>query len=323
MWSTGATNASFLSKLPGLQVVGMVFLISFLYGLTAYIKNRPPLKLLQASPKSYLVLFCGAGMQQFFYILAFSEAEPAEADLIIYLWPLFSVLICRLLFKDRIRPRYWVAASLGLGSVLMVSWVNIAGEAGFTLGHLFALCSAMSWAAYSAFAQRVRGLNFYTLGVVYGVCAMLTFLLLLYQGHVFVLPSPFEMLFLCLQACAVMFAFSLWTTGVQFGKAKQLTVSSYLKPVVSMILLCSFGFAEVTPTLVTACIMVAFSGLIAQGGILDVFAILFSRHRGIGLDLCHRYRKKPLGTHFFFVVCLCSHLRFTFNDGSYCVAFLT
>lgn len=317
MWSTGATNACFLRDIPTFQVLGLVFLVSCIVSFVSLVKNKAWHQL-KVPSKTYLLIFCGAGLQQLFYIFAFSKAPPVEADIIIYLWPVLAVLLCALFFKDKIRPRYWLAVVLGLASVVLpsISKLSEANSLSLNSGHLFAFLCAVCWASYSAFAQRMRGINLYTVGLVYAVMACLCFGYMLWAQIPFVWLTPSQTAVLIFYSFVVMFALQLWTKGMQFGKAKQLTVSSYLKPVISILLLYIFGLTELSLPLMVAVVLVALSGLIAQGGILEIASIVVSQNRGLGLEFGHKHRKNPIGYAVFAIVSFASTFKDLFGSSA-------
>ena len=68
----------------------------------------------------------------------------------------------------------------------------------------------------------------------------------------------------------------MWTNGVQYGYSRTLTLSTYAKPVASLFLLCAFGFAEITPLLLLACICVMFAGVFTSADLLGNLKYWFS-----------------------------------------------
>lgn len=258
----------------------------------------------------------GAGLQQIFYLLAFSNAPAAEADIIIYLWPVLAVVCCSVIFREKILPRYWLAAAMGLTAVTAISAAKLQSGSALSVGHLCALLCAVSWAGYSVLAQRMKEVGTYIMGVIYGLMALLFGLYAFAQGIDFVSMTSTEILVLLFHAGTITFAFNFWTVGVQQGKAKQLTVSCYMKPVLSLLLLNFFGFAELTPVILGACMLVALSGLIAQGGVVELLSIVASQHRGLALELGHRYRKCFVGYAIFSATSFTSALREVLHDAT-------
>ena len=207
-----------------------------------------------------LASFAG-GATAFFAALAW--APPAEANLLNYLWPLLIVLFAAALPGVRLTWRHLVGVVLGavgcavmLGGSDSVSWAAAPGYAA-------AVGAAVTWAGYSVLS---RVLARVPTGAVAGFCAVTAVLAAI--THVMFEPTiqptgPAWLAVLALGIGPVGAAFFLWDIGMKQGDPRLLGTLAYATPVASTLLLVLAGFAQLTPGLAVAAVLVALGGLLA------------------------------------------------------------
>lgn len=280
LWSTGSTTASFLSALPPFEVISIVFLAIFLITLTKIAVNQE-WNTLKISWKSWLVAIFGIGVQQIFYILSYSFAPPAEADVIIFLWPLMALGLSCVLLGQSFKLRYAIASTLGILAISLLSF-NKVSLANVSPGHVFALLCAMSWSLYTVLTRKTPDIGINVIGL--STFAGLVFTLSCHLSYeTFVLPSLFQTVGLIYYCLGVSFgAYVLWTIAMQDGKANYLTLSAYMKPVLSILFLCTFGFAALSADLIVAVLMVVAGGVVSHPMIgTKIEAFIFSQFSNI------------------------------------------
>lgn len=265
LWSTASTSASFLTTLPPFQVLMIVFLTISVVAL-AKIWITKEWKTLKVNWKAWLVVILGVGVQQVFYILAFKYADPAEIDVIIYLWPMMAIGFASIILKERTKVRHGVASLLGLSALLLLTFDKLSFSH-FEPGHIIALLCAVAWSLYSVLMQKMPnvGMNVIGTSCVVGslVAGMIHF-----SYEEFIFPTVSQGFILLYYSLCISFgAYILWTVGIQKGKASYLTLSAYMKPVVSLLLLCSFGLATLNLKLMLAVLLVMSAGLISHSAI--------------------------------------------------------
>ena len=267
LWATGATTTCFLARIPAFELLAIAFgttaLIVFI--ITAKQKAWANLK---APWQVWVTVFLGIIFQQFFAVYAFKSCSAAEADIIIYLWPLLAILFARIFLKINPHKRYYVAGGFGLLAVIVMSMTNIQGIH-LGAGHAFALLSAVCWSLYTTFARKLSGINFQIIGIAYAIGSILSLISHLSLEQ-FIIPNKGELLALAQYILIATCAFNLWTNSMQSKKATLLTVSSYGKPLISIMALCLFGFSQPSISIAIAGILISLAGLIAHGGLLKV-----------------------------------------------------
>jgi drug/metabolite transporter (DMT)-like permease len=95
----------------------------------------------------------GVALVQLFYFLAIHRLAIAIALLIQYLGPLLVAIYARTFGHERVRRRVWAALALSLAglTLMMQLWSGLALDG---LGVVFALVSAVAYAAYLLLAER-------------------------------------------------------------------------------------------------------------------------------------------------------------------------
>lgn len=292
LWATASSTASFLSTLPPFEVLMFVFLINSCTTLTKIsVKNE--WKTLNISWKTWIIVVLGVGLQQIFYIFAFHLSPPAETDVIIYLWHLMALGFSSLVFKDKFKISYGLASLLGLSAILLLSYESLSLTS-IAPGHLFALLCAVSWSLYTVLSRRLSHVGTNVLGVSCLVGFITTFFLHM-TCEEFTCPNLTEALLLLYYSFGISFgAYILWTKAIQKGNASYLTLSAYMKPVVSLFLLCSFGFAVLNLNLILAALLVLSGGLISHPGFTTTMERLFDPIRQAFLPIIGRYNKESL-----------------------------
>lgn len=265
LWSTGSTTASFLSALPPFEVISLSFLAIFLITLLKVAVNRE-WDTLRISWKSWMLAIFGIGIQQIFYILSYSFAPPAEADVIIFLWPLMALGLSCLLLGQSFKFRYGLASTLGVLAIILLSF-NKVSIANIAPGHIFALLCALSWSLYTVLSRKVPEIGINVIGI--STFAGFMFTSTCHASfETFVMPSIPQFAGLAYYCLGVSFgAYVLWTVALQNGKANYLTLSAYMKPVFSILFLCTFGYATLSSELVVGVFLVIAGGLVAHPAI--------------------------------------------------------
>ncbi len=130
-----------------------------LLGLAAIVLARSPASLrIRGRELLFLAVFGvgGVALVQLFYFLAISRLAIGMSLLIQYTAPLLVALWARLVVKEPVRRRIWVALALALvGLSVMVDvyrGVELSG-----LGLVFSLAAAVTFAAYLLLAERAVG----------------------------------------------------------------------------------------------------------------------------------------------------------------------
>ena len=262
LWATLGVTSRAAAALPPLQLTAMSFAVSAVLGL-AVLAWRGTLRDLRQPGLVWLHGVGGLFGYHALFFAALAWAPPAEANLLNYLWPLLIVLFAAALPGVRLTWRHLVGVVLGavgcavmLGGSDSVSWAAAPGSAA-------AVGAAVTWAGYSVLS---RVLARVPTGAVAGFCAVTAVLAAI--THVMFEPTiqptgPAWLAVLALGIGPVGAAFFLWDIGMKQGDPRLLGTLAYATPVASTLLLVLAGFAQLTPGLAVAAVLVALGGLLA------------------------------------------------------------
>ena len=262
LWATASTAICFLKNIPPFQLAMMVFLINAVLTFLK-ISFKREWTTLNIPLSTWILVIAGIGLQQVFYIVAYHLAPPTEIDTLIYLWPLIAICVSCLILKDKFKITYAIASLLGLTAVLVLSYGKVSLST-FNIGHICALCCALTWGLYTVLMRNRKNVGINIIGLSYLPGAILAFFLHT-SFEQFVFPTLNQLLILIYYSTVISLGgYVLWTKGVQRGHANCLALSAYMKPVASILLLCSFGFATLNIQIALAVCLVATAGLVCN-----------------------------------------------------------
>ncbi|CAG0958578.1 MAG: EamA family transporter [Rhizobiaceae bacterium] len=273
MWALLALFTDASGKVPPFLLSAITFAIGTLVGLALRVV-APPRESVKIPLQVWAVGIAGLFGYHFFYFTALRHAPAVEASLIAYLWPLLIVLGSALMPGERLQWHHVAGAALGLaGTALIVTkGGGIAFDGQYAFGYLMAGVCAFVWSAYSLLSRRFPAVP---TSVVTWFCAATSVLSLL--CHVAleetVLPATTgEWVAVAgLGLMPVGAAFYAWDVGVKKGNIQVLGAASYTAPLLSTLALIVTGYAEPTPTILAACL------LITSGAVLAAKSMLFRR----------------------------------------------
>ena len=200
------------------------------------------------------------------YFAALKLAPPAEAGLICYLWPLLIVLFSGLLPGERLRGAPVAGALLGLAgiAVLVLGRDAVAVRPEHWPGYLCAGAAAIVWAGYSVLSRREAAVP---TDAVAGFCLATAALGLLchlaFERTTWPAAAGPWLAVAASGLGPVGAAFYLWDVGVKHGDIRLLGVGSYAIPVLSTLVLVAAGYAEPTPSLGLASLLIAAGAVVA------------------------------------------------------------
>lgn len=266
LWAFLALLSRAAADVPPFQLTAMSFAVSAALGL-AWLAARGRLGELRQGAWAWAHGVGGLFGFHALYFLALALAPPAEASLIVYLWPLLIVLLSALLLGLRLRPWHLAGAVLGFGGcLLLLGRGGVGPRAGAASGYAAALGCALTWALYSVLARRLAAVP---TGAVAGFCAATAVLAagahLLFEATVRPSAAAWAAV-LGLGLGPVGAAFFLWDVGMKRGDPRLLGTLAYATPVASTLILCAAGLAPFTGATLAAAGLVAAGGLVAARG---------------------------------------------------------
>jgi drug/metabolite transporter (DMT)-like permease len=205
----------------------------------------------------------GLLVSDIFFIEALHRIPAAQANLILYLWPLMVVVIGALLGLVQLRKRHLVAVVVGLCGASLIIGPDLDGMAWGGIG--LAAAGGLAWATFCVFRlwQGPDAPDALTGGFTLSAAISLLFHIVL---ETTVMPEPTALLSAVLVGVIPLALGNLaWDYGVRRGDRVLLAVMAYATPLVSALLLISVGLADAT------------IGLLFGGALIVVAGILSAR----------------------------------------------
>ncbi len=265
LWALLALFAVGSAEIPPLQLNAICFAIGGAIGLVWVGASEGFGVLRSISWKVYAFGTAALFGYHLLYFWALRLAPPAEASLIAYLWPLLIVLFSGLLPGERLRPLHILGALIAFaGAALIVARGGVSASASALPGYGLALLCALTWSGYSLISRRLGSVPTAAVAVYCLATAVLS------AGAHLALEEtiwPSTALgwgsVLALGIGPVGLAFYTWDIGVKRGDIQLLGTASYAAPLLSTLVLVSFGVAAASVILVLAAAMIAAGALLA------------------------------------------------------------
>ncbi len=265
LWALLALFTVGSAPVPPLQLNAICFAIGGAIGLVWVGVSEGFGVLRQISWKVYAFGTVALFGYHLLYFSALRLAPPAEASLIAYLWPLLIVLFSGLLPGERLRPLHILGALIAFaGAALIVARGGVSASASALPGYGLALLCALTWSSYSLISRRLGSVPTAAVAVYCLATAVLS------AGAHLALEEtiwPSTALgwgsVLALGIGPVGLAFYTWDIGVKRGDIQLLGTASYAAPLLSTLVLVSFGVAAASVILVLAAAMIAAGALLA------------------------------------------------------------
>jgi drug/metabolite transporter (DMT)-like permease len=270
MWSWLAALTVATGRVPAFQLAAMTFAIGACVGPLTWLWRPGAFRALRQPPLVWLVGVGGLFGYHALYFLALRLAPPAEAGLLNYLWPLLIVLFSALLPGEKLAAHHVLGGLLGLGGTALLLVGGHGAEYGAELasanitGFAAAFCAAFVWAGYSVLSRRLAAVPTDAVGGFCFVTAVLAVVCHLAFETTVWPQTPTQ--WLCIAALGlgpVGAAFYAWDVGMKHGDIRLLGVLSYATPLLSTGFLILVGFAQPTPTLALAALLITGGGLMA------------------------------------------------------------
>ena len=200
----------------------------------------------------------GTVVYQMGYVTGLKVAPPAEANLLNYLWPLFTALLAVPLRAERMTLTIWAALGCGFLGVAIL----IGGPAGGDYPNRFAgygaaLAGAFAWGLYSNLLAglRVEPLTAQRGFLLIGAVGFAAITLL--EGAPTGPSDPSTLALIAYVGCGpVGGAVLLWQAAMQRGPVQRMATASYLTPVLSTLCLGLLAGAAVTPRALVGLVLV-------------------------------------------------------------------
>jgi drug/metabolite transporter (DMT)-like permease len=242
LWATLAGLGVALRHVPPFLLTSTALLIGSVLALPVVLRNPVQWRI----PVRTLALgVYGLFGFHFLLFIALRHAPAVEANLVNYLWPLFMVVLAPLLLRNvQLRGVHVAAALLGFaGAAIAILGATLPDSVGavaaspWAWGYVPALGSALIWASYSLWTQRVPAFSTSAVGLFGLVSGLLSLLCHWALEPAVVLQSRDWWLLLAMGLGPLGAAFFLWDKALKQGDARQIGILSYITPLASTALL--------------------------------------------------------------------------------------
>lgn len=267
LWSLLALLTAASGAVPPFQLAAMTFALGGGLGCATWAVRPAGIRALRQPWPVWALGIGGLFGYHALYFTALRLAPPAEAGLLNYLWPLLIVLLSAGLPDEAgLRPGHVAGAILGLSgvAVLLAGRGDLAFAPGALPGYAASFACAVVWAGYSVLSRRVGAVP---TDAVAGFCLATAALSLVchlaLEATVWPADATQWLALVALGLGPVGAAFYLWDVGVKHGDIRLLGVCSHAAPVLSTLILVAAGYAEATPALGVACLLIVAGAVVA------------------------------------------------------------
>jgi len=244
-----ATGAVVLLALPGSRAAA---------GATG---PRPASTLRRSAWAGALMVAVGLLLSDVLFIMALRHIPAAEANLILYLWPVVVVLLAAALRLSSLRMHHLAAVALGLVGAVLVIGGNLGGMSWTGAG--LAAGGGLAWALFVVFRlwQGEGAPEALARGLALSAAVAFAIHLVLED---WVMPAPAALAgTLLVGIVPLAFGNLAWDHGVRKGDRVLLATLAYATPLVSALLLIAAGLASPTLGLVGGAILIVAAGITA------------------------------------------------------------
>lgn len=264
IWSFAALIALGLTDIPPFELLFIEFSIAFGFVMLRSYFSSDKKNFFNFSKWDLAVASLALVVNQVCYNSAFRNAPAIEVDLINYLWPTLLVLFLGFLPKEKFCLSYFLACIVCVGGIyyllspdyskgISVECVN---------GYLYAFGAALSWTLYSLYTRYRSNNSPNCISCACGVAALVSFVVHI-KYEKFVTPSTLEASLLILTGVFQLgLAYYFWDRALKKGCAKFMGLASYAIPVLSVMILVVFGFADFEQRMIIATAAVSLAPLI-------------------------------------------------------------
>jgi drug/metabolite transporter (DMT)-like permease len=258
VWSSLATLGVSLGGVPPLFLIGASLSVGGLLSL-------PWARQWTLRLRSIAVGCYGMLAYHLLFVLALRNAPPVSANLVHYTWPALIVLLAPLIAKGkRIGAVHVLCALVGFaGAALAILGGGESARLQLAPGYLFAIGAALVWSTYSLSLARMGFCSTADVGLAClvsgGACLVLH---ALFEPAVGLSHSQVLQL-LSLGIGPMGAAFYLWAYALEHGDPRVIGVMANGTPMLSTAMLALSGRGTITPTLLTAALLVSVASLVA------------------------------------------------------------
>ncbi len=249
MWSSLAVMVTAVRDIPAFQLLSIGMFLGGLAGAVSWPFRRGAWKKAFFLPwPVWLTGIYGIFGYHLCFFLAFRWAPPLQANIVNYLWPLFTIVFCSFLPGGKLRSYHISGLLIGIMGVFVAL---LAAPNGLSLdylpGYLCAAGCALIWSSYTTLSRYYKEIS---TDAVCGFCFATSLLAALFHFAFETTQWPVSAsgwwsLFL-IGLLPTGLAFYAWDIGVKKGNLLFLSLVSYVTRIASSIYLWVLGFSQMT-----------------------------------------------------------------------------
>jgi len=258
LWAIEPLLVSELTALPVLEALAIIFFSAFAFTAVRITLKKGWGQIFKQPLFIWVVGTIGICCSDFAYIYGARFAPIAHVELIDYIWPCMVIIFTGLLPKERFVYHAVFGALLAASGMYVLidgEATEVGVSADYIIGYALAVGGACIWAGYSAFSRYFKAVPTDMIGMYCGVGGVISLMLHL-SCEQFVMPSLHDAGFaIGTGIFGLGLAYQLWDYGVKFGHVYILGSLTYFARVFAMLCLVAFGKADLTLSLVIACVL--------------------------------------------------------------------
>lgn len=215
-----------------------------------------------------LMVVFGMLFSNYLFVMAAKYMPAAQANLIVYLWPVTVVVLAALLRLIKLHTRHVLSVAVALCGAMVVVGPDVSG--GTMTGVVLAGASGVAWALFCVY-RLWQGPNAPDALMSGMAASSLIAALMHFATETTVIPDASAVLSALLNGVVPLAIGNLaWDHGMRKGDKVLLAVAAYATPLASALILVAFGFATAT------------SGLLFGGALIVVGGMISSRRGASG-----------------------------------------
>jgi drug/metabolite transporter (DMT)-like permease len=267
LWATWPLLAVLSVDIPLFQFLAMIFAV----GAALLFALPKPSSEAAASAQSQhgwlgnwlpaIMVSVGILLSDIFFIWAFRFIPPAQANLILYTWPVMVVLLGGALGLLTLRLRHLVSIGIGLLGAALVIGTEVSGAT--WQGIALAAAGGLAWAVFVVFRlwQGQNAPDALTPG--FALSAVISLVLHLSTETTVVPPAGALLSAILVGAIPLALGNLAWDYGIRRGDRVLLAVLAYATPLVGALILVAAGFATATAGLFIGGAMIVLAGIVS------------------------------------------------------------
>lgn len=241
LWSTVATTCKILlTELNNMQLLWMNSLIAAVFLFLVNLISGNFKKFKQYTVKDYCIMALiglpGTLLYYLFYYAGTDLLPASQAFIVNYLWPIMSVVFACIVLKERLTVRKVIAIFMSFIGVIIVMGRSVSAlDSSIILGALCCILGAVSYGVFTAFNQKMNYNKSLSLMTSYFVTFLITTIIILFNGGIFMARGDQMLGFLWNGILAVAVANVLWVRALESGKTAKISNLAYITPFISLI----------------------------------------------------------------------------------------